>query len=110
MYSLVTAELSKVKSYMFPCSDPLGRPIAMDRTITVRLPKELGQAFEALSARLKPLPKSVIVRVLLSGPLSRPLEEQVDLVLDAIRDGQKFGERKDRVPRNSSKRIGTRGM
>lgn len=95
---------------MFPGSDPLGRPMAMSRTITVRLPKDLGEAFEILAERLKPIPKSVIVRILLSDPLARPLEDQVDLVLGAIRDGKKNSEPKSRVSRNSLKRTGSRGF
>lgn len=94
---------------MFSGTDPLGRPMSMSRTITVRLPKDLGEAFEVLSERLKPIPKSVIVRILLSDPLARPLEEQVDLVLNAIRDGKNSSEPKFRSSRNSLKRVGGRG-
>lgn len=83
----------------------------MSRTITVRLPKDLGEAFEVLAERLKPIPKSVIVRILLSDPLARSLEDQVDLVLGTIRDrNHDEMKKKERIQRNSTRRIGSRGI
>lgn len=96
---------------MFLVAGLLGNTNLMNRTITVRLPADLGQAFAVLADRLKPIPKSVIVRILLSDPLARPLEDQVDLVLGAIRDGnQDETKKRARIPRNSTRRIGSRGV
>ena len=57
------------------------------RTINVRLPKDLGRKFDALTSRLPALPKSVILRLLLTQQLSRPIEDQVDMIIESIRDG-----------------------
>lgn len=55
--------------------------------MNVRLPKDLGERFDRLCAEVS-LPKAVILRLLLSETLNRPLEEQVEILLRQIRNPQ----------------------
>lgn len=54
------------------------------KTINIRLPTELAGKFDRLSERVPGLTKSVLLRLLLSELLNRPLDEQVQIVTDNI--------------------------
>ena len=53
--------------------------------INVRLPDEHGVRFESLRREFPGLPSSVVLRALLISQLARPLPEQVDIVIAALR-------------------------
>ena len=53
--------------------------------INVRLPSDLSERFEALRKEFPALSSSTIVRALLLPQLSRPIEEQVDLIITGLR-------------------------
>ena len=56
--------------------------------INVRLPGAHGERFQALRREFPGLPSSVIVRALLTPQLARPLSEQVEIVIGALRSLQ----------------------
>ena len=53
--------------------------------VNVRLPGDLGERFHALRREFPGLPSSTIMRTLLAPQLSRPLPEQVEIVISGLR-------------------------
>lgn len=56
--------------------------------INVRLPGVQGERFEALRREFPMLPSSVVMRALLAPQLAKPLSQQVEIVIAALRQQQ----------------------
>jgi len=56
--------------------------------VNVRLPGDLGERFQALRREFPGLPSSTIIRTLLTPQLTRPLAEQVEVVISGLRKGK----------------------
>jgi len=53
--------------------------------INVRLPGDAGERFTQLCAEFPGLPHAVVAKILLTGALEKPLEEQIRNVIAGIR-------------------------
>ncbi len=74
--------------------------------MNVRLPGELGERFATLRREFAGLQPSVILRMLIADQLSKPLDAQIQIVVQQIRKPtEQSSERKQRHGLNAKNRL-----